>query len=94
MVSLGAVEEALQKVIPSADGSQSVAIVTKGTEGDGRPRLIAFVAGKLSAESANEHLKSAGFPHLVYITESRELKSLPVLGSGKTDYQSLQSLLN
>jgi acyl-CoA synthetase (AMP-forming)/AMP-acid ligase II/1-acyl-sn-glycerol-3-phosphate acyltransferase/acyl carrier protein len=94
MVSLGAVEEALQKVVPSPDGAQSVAVVTKGTEGDGRPRLIAFVAGKLSAESANEHLKQAGFPNLVHITESRELKNLPVLGSGKTDYQTLQSELN
>ncbi|MFO0417686.1 MAG: hypothetical protein ACK5Y6_10380, partial [Pseudomonadota bacterium] len=79
---------------PSPDGAQSVAVVTKGTEGDGRPRLIAFVAGKLSAESANEHLKQAGFPNLVHITESRELKNLPVLGSGKTDYQTLQSELN
>ena len=91
MVSLGAVEEALQRLVPSPDGAPSVAVISKGTEGDGRPKLYAFVAGKLSEISANSHLKESGFPHIVHISEVREIKNLPVLGSGKTDYQSLQS---
>jgi long-chain-fatty-acid--[acyl-carrier-protein] ligase len=94
MVSLGAVEDSLQKLVPSPDGAPSVAVLTKGTEGDGRPRLFAFVAGKLTTASANSHLKDAGFPHIVHITEVREMKNLPVLGSGKTDYQSLQAALS
>jgi acyl-CoA synthetase (AMP-forming)/AMP-acid ligase II/1-acyl-sn-glycerol-3-phosphate acyltransferase len=93
MVSLGAIEDSLQKLAPSPDGAPSVAVLTKGTEGDGRPKLFAFVAGKLSVEAANSHLKEAGFPHIVHISEVREIQNLPVLGSGKTDYQSLQTTL-
>jgi long-chain-fatty-acid--[acyl-carrier-protein] ligase len=93
MVSLGAVEEALQKLVPSPDGAPSVALLIQGSEGDGRPKLIAFSAGNLSVESANVALKVAGFPPLVHISEVRQIKGLPVLGSGKTDYQSLKEEL-
>lgn len=93
MISLGAIEDSLQKLVPSPDGAPSIAVVTKGTEGDGRPKLFAFVAGKLSVATANSHLKDAGFPHIVHISDVQELKNLPVLGSGKTDYQSLQATL-
>ena len=89
MVSLGAVEEALEKRVPSPDGAPSVAILTQGAEGDGRPKLVAFVAGSLSIESSNAYLKEAGFPPLVHISEVRQIAALPVLGSGKTDYQTL-----
>jgi long-chain-fatty-acid--[acyl-carrier-protein] ligase len=92
MVSLGAVEEALQRVVPSPDGAPSVAVIPRGTEGDGRPKLLAFVAGKLTEVQANAHLKDSGFPHIVHIAEIREVKNIPVLGSGKTDYQSLLAI--
>ncbi len=93
MISLGAVEEALQKRVPSTDGAPSVAVLAQGSEGDGRPKLIAFAAGALSLESAHMCLREAGFPHIVHISEVRELKSLPVLGTGKTDYQGLKAML-
>jgi len=93
MISLGAVEEALQKRVPSQDGAPSVAVLAQGTEGDGRPKLIAFAAGALSLESAHMCLREAGFPHIVHISEVRELKALPVLGTGKTDYQGLKAML-
>jgi long-chain-fatty-acid--[acyl-carrier-protein] ligase len=94
MISLGAIEDSLQKCVPSPDGAPSVAVLTKGTEGDGRPKLFAFVAGALSVSAANTHLKQAGFPHIIHISDVREVKNLPVLGSGKTDYQSLQATLS
>jgi long-chain-fatty-acid--[acyl-carrier-protein] ligase len=93
MISLGAIEEALQRKLPPADGAPTVAVLSQGTEGDGRPRLIAFATGALSTESANECLKEGGFPHIVHISEVRILKELPVLGTGKTDYQSLKAML-
>jgi len=93
MISLGAVEEALQKQVPSPDGAPSVALLSQGVEGDGRPRLIAFVAGDLSLDRANNCLRESGFPHIVHIAEVRQLKTLPVLGSGKTDYQGLKAFI-
>ncbi len=90
MVSLGAVEAALQKHVVSADGGPSVAVLSQGHEGDGRPKLVAFIAGNLSIESSNAYLKEAGFPPIVHISEVRQIANLPVLGSGKTDYQTLK----
>ncbi len=93
MVSMGAIEEALQRKLPPADGAPTVAVLPQGTEGDGRPRLIAFATGALSIEAANACLEEGGFPHIVHISEVRTLKELPVLGTGKTDYQGLKALL-
>jgi len=93
MISLVAVEEALQKKIPTPDGAPSVAILPKGVEGDGRPKLLAFVSGDLSTDAANACLKESGFPHIVHISEVRRLKTIPVLGTGKTDYQGLKALV-
>lgn len=90
MISLGAVEEALEKVVVSPDGAPTVAILAQGSEGDGRPKLVAFVAGELSTQDANKILKEAGFPPLVHVSELRQISSLPLLGSGKVDYQSLK----
>lgn len=93
MISLGAVEEVLQKHLTSSDGGPTVAVLTQGSEGEGRPRLVAFLAGNLSIEHCNVYLKNAGFPPLVHISEVRQMQSLPTLGSGKTDYQTLRGYL-
>lgn len=93
MVSLTAVEEALQKHIQSPDGSPTVAVLSKGSEGDSRPRLVLFSSENVTVDRANTLLKEAGFPHLVAIAQVRKISPLPLLGSGKTDYQELKSIL-
>ncbi len=93
MVSLSAVEEALQPHVPSPDGTPTLALLPKGAEGETRPLLILFTSGSLSRDRANEILHTSGFPHLVHISEVRNVKAVPLLGSGKTDYQSLKALL-
>jgi long-chain-fatty-acid--[acyl-carrier-protein] ligase len=94
MVSLTAVEEALQQHLPSHEDAPSVAVLAKGTEGDARPTLTLFTSVDVSAEAANTILHQAGFPHLVSIANVRRLQDLPLLGSGKTDYQELKRLLD
>jgi hypothetical protein len=93
MVSLTAVEEALQKHIQSPDGSPTVAVLSKGSEGDSRPRLVLFSSENVTVDRANTLLKEAGFPHLVAIAQVRKISPLPLLGSGKTDYQELKGIL-
>ena len=93
MVSLTAVEEALQKQIPSYDDTPSIAVLAKGTEGDARPTLTLFTSSNTTAETANKILKESGFPHLVSISNVIKLKDLPLLGSGKTDYQELKRMV-
>ena len=93
MVSLTAVEEALQKHIPSYDDAPSIAVLARGAEGDGRPTLTLFTSSETTAEVANKILRESGFPHLVAISNVVKLKDLPLLGSGKTDYQSLKGMM-
>jgi long-chain-fatty-acid--[acyl-carrier-protein] ligase len=93
MISLAAVEEALEKVVQSPDEAPQVAVLTQGSEGDGRPKLVAFVAGDLSTQEANRTLRDAGFPPLVHVSELRQISALPLLGSGKVDYQGLRDQL-
>jgi len=89
MVSLGAIEEALQPEVPSLDGTPTIAVTSKGTEGETRPVFVLFTTGKISEDHANDVLAAAGFPNLVKISDVRRLDQIPVLGTGKTDYQSL-----
>lgn len=93
MISLTAVEEALQKHTPSYDDTPSIAVLAKGTEGDARPTLTLFTSTNTTAEAANKILKDSGFPHLVAISNVIKLKDLPLLGSGKTDYQELKRMV-
>jgi long-chain-fatty-acid--[acyl-carrier-protein] ligase len=93
MVSLTAVEEALQKSTPSYDDAPSIAVLARGAEGDGRPTLTLFTSTQTTAESANKILRESGFPHLVAISNVVTLRDLPLLGSGKTDYQALKGMM-
>jgi long-chain-fatty-acid--[acyl-carrier-protein] ligase len=92
MVSLGAIEDALAPHAPSEDGTPSVAVTSRGTEGSERPTITLFATKKFSLDEVNEILHGAGFPHLVRISEVRPLAAIPVLGTGKTDYQALKAL--
>lgn len=92
MVSLGAIEEALAPHAPSSDGTPSVAVISKGEEGSERPTLTLFTTAQLLPDEVNEFLQTAGFPYLVRISEVVTLQAIPVLGSGKTDYQRLKTL--
>lgn len=94
MISLTAVEEALQKHVQSYDETPSIAVLAKGAEGEARPTLTLFTSTKTTADTANHILRESGFPHLVNISNVVPLKELPLLGSGKTDYQELKRMLS
>ncbi len=93
MVSLTAIEEALQKHVKTYDETPSIAVLAKGAEGESRPTLTLFTSTQTTAETANYILRESGFPHLVNIANVVKLKELPLLGSGKTDYQELKRML-
>jgi long-chain-fatty-acid--[acyl-carrier-protein] ligase len=93
MVSLSAVEEALVDSLSSQTEEPSIAVLARGAEGDSRPQLVVFSAIDLTTEAANEVLRHSGFPHLVHISEVRKITAIPLLGSGKTNYQELKLAL-
>lgn len=93
MVSLTAVEEALQKELAGENEAPSIAVLAQGAEGDGRPSLTLFSSQAVTPDEVNKILRSSGFPHLVAIARVERLKELPLLGSGKVDYQQLKGML-
>jgi long-chain-fatty-acid--[acyl-carrier-protein] ligase len=93
MISLSAIEEALSATLASQAEEPSIAVLARGSEGDSRPQLIVFSALELTHERANDILRHSGFPHLVHISEVRKITAIPLLGSGKTNYQELKLAL-
>jgi len=97
MISLGAVEEALVKAFIgqgkiSAD-IPSLAVIADEKK-EGQPQLILFSTAAISREEANQILQAQGFSRLVKISGVKKIAEIPLMGTGKTDYRSLQSQLN
>lgn len=91
MVSLGAIEEALQK--KDNKENASVAVCAQEQEGE-KAKIFLFTSEHITVEEANQQLKSSGFSNLIKISEVKELPELPLTGSGKINYQALQAQIS
>ncbi|NBC83115.1 MAG: AMP-binding protein [Bacteroidetes bacterium] len=86
MISLPAIENALIEKFGSPD-EQVLAVV--GDEQREQPKIIVFTKIKMTAEQANNYLKSQGFSNIMRVHEIQPVKDIPLLGTGKTDYKRL-----
>lgn len=97
MISLGAVEEALsqelikQKIITPDSTAIAISSFASGEEKD---QLVLFSTIPIDREAANQILKESGFSRLIKIGAVRQVKEIPLMGTGKTNYRALQSLDN
>ena len=95
MVSLGALEEELfdkarlENWYPASDDRPSLAIIA--TEGE-KPQLILFATFPLSKEKVNNALKNSGFARIVRIYDVRQLKEIPLTGTGKIHFRRLEEI--
>ena len=89
MISLPALEASIQTVHPDEGGGVNLAIVHREQEGE-RPLLVLFTTFETSIDKMNRILREAGWSNLVRIHHWIQLDPIPVLGSGKTDYPSLE----
>ena len=88
MISLAAVEAKLQQVF--ADGQHAVVAVPDARKGE---QLVMFTtAESLDAKAVGDGLKSAGATSLQLPRTVIAMAELPLLGSGKTDYMTLNRL--
>lgn len=62
-------------------------------EEDGSVILVAFVTFDTSLDELNEYIHAHGASNLVKISRIEKLDSIPVLGTGKTDYKQLKSMI-
>lgn len=92
MISLPAIESALLQGVAEPQGEGPVLAVETTAE-EAHPEIILFTTMEVERQSANNLLREAGLSALHTIRRVIRLETIPLLGSGKTDYQSLKRLL-
>ena len=90
MVSLPAIEEVLMDHYRSEDIPLPLAIEAQGT--DTMPEIILFTVLELDRSAVNTQIREAGMSPIHYVKRIVKLKEIPILGSGKTDYQTLKKM--
>jgi long-chain-fatty-acid--[acyl-carrier-protein] ligase len=91
MISLPALEEPFARLYPATEKGPRVAV--EGVETEHGRRIVLFCTEPLSLRDANACLLAEGFHGVMRLDEVRRLDSIPVLGTGKTDYKQLRALL-
>ena len=92
MVSHGAVEEAIQSVLGTADSRTVVTAVPDPVRGE--RLLVLHLPIKSTSETIANGLREAGLPNLWVpkATDFYEIDEIPILGSGKLDLKAIRDL--
>lgn len=88
MISLPAIEQVLEQSFADQTSEPALAVVASGDE---QPELILLTISEISRQQANTAIRAAGLSALHNIRRVRKIDEIPLLGSGKTDYRSLQA---
>jgi long-chain-fatty-acid--[acyl-carrier-protein] ligase len=89
MVSLPALEVPFQKKFPSGENGPRVAV--EGIETPGGRMIVLFTTEELSFREAADLLLESGMRGVMRFDAVQRVDSIPVLGTGKTDYKTLRS---
>ena len=92
MISLPALEEPLSDRYPPGDKGPQVAV--EGIETPQGRWIVLFSTCDISLRTANTVLAEAGFRGVMRIDEVVRMATIPVLGTGKTDYKVLRRTLS
>jgi long-chain-fatty-acid--[acyl-carrier-protein] ligase len=92
MISLPAIEAVLLENLdlPEHDG---VLLAVEATADEEHPELILFAVADLNRHQVNKAIRQGGLSPLHNIRKVIQVAEIPVLGTGKTDYQSLKKML-
>jgi long-chain-fatty-acid--[acyl-carrier-protein] ligase len=96
MISLTAVEEVISSELHrlgklSSEGPSLALLADERNAA--KSQLILFTTIDLSREQANDLLQNSGFSRLIKISAVQKIEEIPLMGTGKTDYRTLQSKL-
>ncbi|MGD8450956.1 MAG: AMP-binding protein [Phycisphaerae bacterium] len=92
MVSLPAIEALLEEHYVRDDDEGPVLAVA-ATPDEERPELVLFTVRPVERSEANARIRAAGLSALHNVSRVVQLESIPVLGTGKTDYRALREQL-
>ncbi len=94
MISLGAVEEVLIKELLQEGKIKSdlpsLAILADERNPE-KSQLVLFSTAAIDRDHCNEILNRAGFSRLIKISAVYRIEEIPMMGTGKTDYRTLQA---
>ncbi|WP_068470200.1 AMP-binding protein [Candidatus Protochlamydia phocaeensis] len=98
MVSLAAIEDALQTTIGQKAGLHQeegpvLAVCAKEEAGE-KTKIFVFTRFTTSIEEVNRSLKEAGFSNLVKVYRVQQLSEIPIMGTGKINYRALETQLS
>jgi len=91
MVSLPAIESVLENAF-APDTEKGPQLAVEATESD-NPEIVLFTSLDIDRENANIQIRKAGLSGLHSIRRVIKLETIPLLGTGKTDYRALKQLL-
>jgi long-chain-fatty-acid--[acyl-carrier-protein] ligase len=89
MISLPALEEPFTHMYPPTKEGPRVAV--EGIETEGGRRIVLFATEDITLKDANTKLLKEGFRGVMRLDEVRKVETIPVLGTGKTDYKVLRA---
>ena len=90
MISLPAMEEPFARLYPPTKDGPRVAVEGVELDGGGR-KVVLFTTESISLREANELLSKEGFQGVMRLDDVQTIPSLPILGTGKTDYKVLRA---
>jgi len=88
MISLPAIETVLLPYYTKKQDEGPCLAVTASDKQD-PPEIILFATKKIDRDTANKHIQKSGMSPLHNIRKIIEVAEIPLLGTGKIDYQSL-----
>lgn len=90
MISLPAIENTLLQKYGSPD---ETILAVEGDDTIDPPQIVLFSKIDLGLEQINEYLRSNGFSNLIKIHQICKIETIPMLGTGKTDYKLLKAMI-
>ena len=88
MISLPALEKPFQEKFPADENGPRVAV--EGVETAGGRMVVLFTTADISMREASDMLLEAGLRGVMRLDAVQRVETIPVLGTGKTNYKSLR----
>lgn len=92
MISLPAIEAAIEPHY-AGDADEGPVVAVEATPREDHPEIVLFTTRHIDRATANRHVREAGLSALHNVTRVVRLDQIPLLGTGKTDYQALKRRL-